>query len=831
MTNGKTYGGPLKGLNVVDFGHYYAGPMAAMLMADQGANVVRVVKPGEPELISEQYRVLNRNKKILTLDLKTEEGLAQAKELVEKADVLIENFRPGVMDRLGLGYKTVETINPRLVYLSLPGFPSTDKERAHIQAWEGIMNAAACTYTESHWWRQKLGFPPLYSWVPMCSAHGSMQGAIAVMAALVHREENGKGNRIEVSQIAAAISGISPAVFVKKEMFPVRTADGAMIDAFKPLVFDPSDDEETQLDKLDRVTREFPMGPVSKSYHCADGREIMLWGGADKVVKALGITKKLKEANIDYTNWFLPAEQKGRFIEIVSEAMLQKTSDEWDEILGAVPTPASLIRTREEWMSLEPMMKAGMFSRMGNGKDEITVPGQFADVSGPGGALVSNDFSEPEIVDFGAATAFLQEMQKPALASGAQSAPNKGDLLKGLKVLDLTNLVAGPTSTYTLAQYGAEVIKADRPNTTNVGLVALSMLEVNQGKRSILMDLGTGPGRKVFHDLVRWADVVVHNSVDDVMERLGATLEDLQQINPDVIACQFSAYGSLYRGVGGWEKRPGYDPNAQCVSGMMAHYGTLEKPQAHGMISCGDIMGGIGGTFAALLGVYQKRKTGHAGEARSSLARMINYIQLPGMIAKGGNCDWGEPRGQFTFGPKWSQRMYACSDRWIYVHAADDKESNLLALMPEVNTGDETALAEAFAGNNSDYWLEKLTDAGIACHPVLSMSDITEAGIEDVDNDEAVVEAKGSVEILRRLNHPSGEAITFIAPTWTRVGEKNTYQRLTPALRYGQHSREILAEIGYSEDDIDKLVHIKAVHEFVPLMGSKDKYFFEPTAE
>ena len=115
MTQTTEYQGSLAGLNVIDFGHYYAGPMVGMLLADQGATVIRIVKPGEPELREQQYRLLNRNKKLLTLDLKTAEGKAQALSLIERADVVIENFRPGVMKRLGLDYASVRDKNPSVL--------------------------------------------------------------------------------------------------------------------------------------------------------------------------------------------------------------------------------------------------------------------------------------------------------------------------------------------------------------------------------------------------------------------------------------------------------------------------------------------------------------------------------------------------------------------------------------------------------------------------------------------------------------------------------------------------------------------------------------------
>ena len=143
MTEEINYQGPLAGLNVIDFGHHYAGPMAALLLADQGADVIHITRPEGVELRPQQYRLLNRNKKQVTLDLKTEQGKAQALLLIEKADVVIENFRPGVMRRLGLDYASVKDKNPALVYLSLPGFASTDRERAQIQAWEGVVGAAA----------------------------------------------------------------------------------------------------------------------------------------------------------------------------------------------------------------------------------------------------------------------------------------------------------------------------------------------------------------------------------------------------------------------------------------------------------------------------------------------------------------------------------------------------------------------------------------------------------------------------------------------------------------------------------------------------------------
>ena len=137
--------GALDGIRVIDFGQYIAGPLASMLLADQGADVIKVDPPGGPRWKTPANATWNRGKRSIVLDLKREPGLATAQALIQTADVVVENFRPGVMDRLGLGPADMTRANPRLVYCSLPGFASDDP-RADVPAYEGIVGAAAATY-------------------------------------------------------------------------------------------------------------------------------------------------------------------------------------------------------------------------------------------------------------------------------------------------------------------------------------------------------------------------------------------------------------------------------------------------------------------------------------------------------------------------------------------------------------------------------------------------------------------------------------------------------------------------------------------------------------
>src|ERR1700722_8027020 len=141
-----TPSGALSGVRVLDFGQYIAGPLAAMLLADQGAEVIRIDPLGGPTCEMPANATLLRGRRSMTLDLKDATQRERALSLVSDADVLIENFRPGVMDRLGVGADVCLRRNPRLIYCSLPGF-GADDPRSGMAAWEGVVMAAGGGYS------------------------------------------------------------------------------------------------------------------------------------------------------------------------------------------------------------------------------------------------------------------------------------------------------------------------------------------------------------------------------------------------------------------------------------------------------------------------------------------------------------------------------------------------------------------------------------------------------------------------------------------------------------------------------------------------------------
>jgi crotonobetainyl-CoA:carnitine CoA-transferase CaiB-like acyl-CoA transferase len=205
--------GPLAGLVVADFSRILAGPYATMLLADLGAEVIKVESPGgddtrswQPPVrdgISTYYLAVNRNKRSIALDLKDSDDLAVAQALARRADVLIENFKPGGLARFGLDYETVAEGNPGLVYASISGFGSGPKGAALpgydliVQAISGLMSLTG-----------DPGGEPFRAGISVFDVMAGMHATIGVLSALNARHATGRGQHVEVNLLSSALSGL-----------------------------------------------------------------------------------------------------------------------------------------------------------------------------------------------------------------------------------------------------------------------------------------------------------------------------------------------------------------------------------------------------------------------------------------------------------------------------------------------------------------------------------------------------------------------------------------------------------------------------------------------
>ncbi|RJF91157.1 CaiB/BaiF CoA transferase family protein [Sphingomonas cavernae] len=206
MTDSATsgWGGPLSGVRVLDFTRVLAGPAASLALADLGAEIIKVEPPGTGDETrtfppmrdgeSHYFLSINRGKKSIVIDLKTEAGVALARDLAAKCDILTENYRSGVMDRLGLGYETLSALNPRLIYCAISGFGMTGplKDRPSFDIVLQAMSGALSVNGEPGALPSKLG-------IPLGDLVGGINGPMGILAALYERSVTGRGRLIDVS--------------------------------------------------------------------------------------------------------------------------------------------------------------------------------------------------------------------------------------------------------------------------------------------------------------------------------------------------------------------------------------------------------------------------------------------------------------------------------------------------------------------------------------------------------------------------------------------------------------------------------------------------------
>jgi formyl-CoA transferase/CoA:oxalate CoA-transferase len=328
--------GALRGLRVLDLSRVLSGPFATMGLADLGADVVKVEAPergddtrqwGPPFQGGEAsyFLSVNRNKRSIAVDLKDPDGLAAVRSLAAEADVLVENFRPGVAARLGLGYPELSDINPGLVYASISGFGQTGPDSrlpgydAIAQARSGLMSVTG-----------EADGPPLRVGIATADLAAGLWTMIGVLAALLERKASGRGQWLDVALLDAQASLLT---YVASSYFATGEAPG-------------------------RHGAAHPTIAPYQDFAAADG-SIMVAVGNDRLFAAfadvLGLDCLVEDArfrtNADRVN------NRSALIELISERLAIKPAAEWVDLLSRAGIPASVINTVEQVMA-DPQMQA-----------------------------------------------------------------------------------------------------------------------------------------------------------------------------------------------------------------------------------------------------------------------------------------------------------------------------------------------------------------------------------------------------------------------------------------------------------------------------------------
>ena len=657
--------GALDGIRVIDFGQYIAGPHTAMLLADQGAEVIRIDPPGGPRWDTPANATWNRNKQSIVLDLKQADDLVVAKRLIASADVVVENFRPGVMERLGLGAKAAVEANPGLVYCSLPGFASDDP-RAGDAAWEGVVAAATATY------RAGPGGTPVYTALPFSSHYAAFQAAVAIAMALNARQRDGLGQVVEV---------------------PLFDATFAAIGARGLRVHNAPAGDDRDIAAIMTLTRQFL---------CADGRWFMYHAGN---LNAQAFLASVGAAGIVAPDSGLTLDQQREQLEALFRT---RTSTEWEALCDAAGTEGAICRTSEEWLANEQALGS-----------EIVIDTEdpvLGAVRRPGINVRMSRTQPPaprarSLPDADRA-AVLASLNR-AMPSLAASEPPLRAALEGIRVVDLCIVLAGPTCGRTLAEFGADVVKVDSPSRKMVAFHN----DINRAKRSIVLDLKSEEGLSVFWRLVADADVVVQNFRKGVAERLGIGYDDVRARRPDIVYASLNTYGQ----VGPWAGRPGHEQIAQAASGMQERYGGAGRPTL-APFAVNDYGTGFMGAYGVALALLHRQRTGEGQHVDSALAYTATMLQSSLLQSYAGKA-WDEPRGQDALGAGPLNRAYEAADGWLFLAARRADVDRVAALAAAHGLEGEalaSAISAAIRGGTVAEWVERLRKAGAGAHAIVN---------------------------------------------------------------------------------------------------------------
>lgn len=684
--------GALTGIRIIESAQGIAGPYAAMLLAEQGADVIKIEPPaGDRTRGLPGFRVWNRSKRSTVFDIASATGRDRLRSLCAGADVLITD---------GSGdaalFETVATANPALIHCWMPPYGG------HGEAVGALANddlIAARGALMASQWAHREG--PVFLTLPVASYGTAMLAAGAVCAALIARAETSRGQRIEVSWLAGALA-----------MQTGSVVDHPALQRVMTLVRDPQG-----------------VIPVYRLFKASDGWLFLACGNPtffNKLCLVFERPELVSDPRFDGAPWAISPAHWAEIKALIQSIVETRPRGEWLRLLGEADIPCAPVLTRFDFVDDPQVRQLGFCTEIDDLElGPMTQVGLPVNLRATPGAIqcAAPRLSDATMsIDWRASAAAVRPTATPRSATGGP--------LSGTLVLDFTNYIAGPSAAMQLALAGADVIKIEPPGGDPFRAFGFGFFGWNQGKRGLALDLSKPEARAIVRDLVCRADVIVENLRPGATRRLGVDYESAAGLNPRLVYGSITAFGST----GPRGQEVGFDPLLQARSGIMAAQGGHDHDPVFLACAVCDYAVGLLCAFGVMAALYARERSGRGQLVETSLAQAALAVQSGEYVFYKGRPDL-EQGGPDLIGRHPLRRAYRCSDGWIFVSAeAAQWRALRAALIPACRAEDPIAepadgevgaqLAAAFASRTRDEVLQQLASLTVPAAPVLSVPDL-----------------------------------------------------------------------------------------------------------
>jgi crotonobetainyl-CoA:carnitine CoA-transferase CaiB-like acyl-CoA transferase len=748
-------GGVLAGLRVVEVAGGVAGAVAGMLLTDHGAEVLKVEPPDGDLLRANPGRVVwDRSKRSVVLDLTSSGDRKRFDDLCATADVVLDGFTPVEAGDAGFDVAALRSQHARLITCSIsaygPAGPGRDRPAfdALVQARSGLMHE-----------QPGLRAGPIFLHAPLPSMGAALLAVTGISAALRAREVTGAGQGVDTSLLQGAL--VWTTQIWKRAEHPTPELNDMWVNIDLPPTpcFEGSDGQWFH--------------PMSH--------------GLIPALRLLGEDA----SHLDFAAVMsADRERRERFFTAAQEAFAKRPAQEWFELFQQVDVACQLIQPVDDVFTHPQAVATRAVTT-------VEVPGvgpvaQLGETYTLSGHVDGTPGAPP---DLGANTDDVLRSLTPGFFAldgrddhrSRTRGEEAGRALEGVRVLDLGTVVAGPFGGMLMADLGADVIRVAPIGGEFGGVTGdATWLSAARGKRCVAVDLKSDDGQAILRRLIEGADVVHYNLRHGVAERLGFGHEQVRAINPRVVYSHLSGYG-VTGPMAGW---PGSDQMAQALCGVEWSQGATDAGGHPTWLRFGltDAISGMLSVIGVLQALWERERTGEGQKVETDILRAGMLLASDGFVGPPSLPRRAElDRDQMGRGPY--ERLYGTADGWLCVVAPTEYEQDALR---RVVGADEGNLPSAFRARSATEWFDLLDAAGVPCEVARVL---THSWCDDPD-----VVANGYV-------------VAYDHPVWGRLEQPGPFVQLTgtpghiqrgPAL-VGQHTREVLRDLGYDDEAIDGL--------------------------